>query len=124
MQGWPQSGPPLLWTASDLGHGYSSVAIAAGRIFTAGMIKKRTHVTALDMTGKMLWQKVNGQSWEATQSQSWAVSYAGSRATPTIDGDTVYHLSELGRLTAFDLDTGEERWHVDVVQTFQAPRPK
>lgn len=124
LQSWPENGPPLLWTASGIGHGYSSVAIAAGRIFTAGMIDKQTHVTALDMTGTILWQKVNGYSWEATERQSWAVSYSGSRGTPTVDGDTVYHLSELGRLTAFDLHTGEERWPVDVVQTFRAERPK
>ena len=124
LQTWPESGPLLLWTASDIGHGYSSVAIAQDRIFTAGMLDRQTHVTALDMTGKILWQKVNGQSWEATERQSWAVSYSGSRGTPTIDGGTVYHLSELGRLTAFDLHTGAERWHVDVVQTFRAERPK
>ena len=124
LQSWPEDGPQLLWTASDIGHGYSSVAIAADRVFTTGMIEKQTHVTALDMTGKILWQKVNGISWEATERQPWAVPYSGSRGTPTIEGDTVYHLSELGRLTSFDLQTGEERWHVDVLQTFRAGRPK
>jgi len=124
LQSWPEDGPPLLWTASGIGHGYSSVAIAANRIFMAGMIDKQTYVTSLDMTGKILWQRVNGRSWEATEKQPWAVPYSGSRSTPTVDGDSVYHLSELGRLTAFDLKTGEERWHVDVVQTFQAERPK
>jgi len=124
LQSWPKDGPQLLWTASGIGHGYSSVAVAAGRIFTTGMIDKQTHVTALDMTGKILWQKVNGKSWEATARQPWAVPYSGSRGTPTVDGDTVYHLSELGRLTSFDLQTGQERWHVDVLQTFRAERPK
>lgn len=124
LQSWPEDGPPLLWTASGIGHGYSSVAIAADRIFTAGMIDKQTHVTALDMAGKILWQRVNGQSWEATERQPWAVPYSGSRGTPTVDGNTVYQLSELGRMTAFDLQTGEERWHVDILQTFRAERPK
>lgn len=124
LQTWPPDGPPLFWTASGIGHGYSSVAIAADKIFTAGMIDKLTYVTALDMTGRILWQKVNGQSWEATARQPWAVPYAGSRGTPTVDGDTVYHLSELGRLTAFAVETGQERWHADVLQTFQAERPK
>jgi len=124
LRGWPEEGPPLLWTASGLGHGYSTVAIAADRIFTAGMIDKQTYVTALDMTGKVLWQKVNGQSWEATARQPWAVPYSGSRGTPTVCDDTVYHLSELGRLTAFDLRTGDQSWHVDVLQTFGAERPK
>ncbi len=123
-ESWPQEGPGLLWIASGIGQGYSSVAIAAGRIFTAGMIDKQTYVTALDMTGRPLWQRLNGQSWQASKRQPWAVPYAGSRGTPTVDGQSVYHLSELGRLTAFDVRTGEQRWHVDVMQRFGAERPE
>jgi outer membrane protein assembly factor BamB len=124
LHAWPQTGPELLWTASGIGHGYSSVSIVAGRIFTAGMIGKQTYVTALDMNGKQLWQRLNGESWQASKRQTWAVAYAGSRGTPTVDGETVYHLSEMGRLTAFDIQTGQERWHVDVLKTFAAERPK
>ena len=105
LQVWPDEGPALLWTNSDIGHGYSTVAIVGYRIFTAGMIKKQTYVTALDMDGKKLWQSLNGQSWEASARQTWAVPYAGSRGTPTVDGQTVYHLSELGRLAALDIVT-------------------
>ncbi|MBL7185477.1 MAG: PQQ-binding-like beta-propeller repeat protein [Phycisphaerae bacterium] len=124
LQTWSQEGPKLLWTASGIGHGYSSVSIGATRIFTAGMIDKQTYVTALDLTGRQLWQRLNGQSWEASERQPWAVPYAGSRSTPTVDGETVYHLSEMGKLTAFDVQTGSERWHVDVLKTFDAERPK
>jgi outer membrane protein assembly factor BamB len=124
MQAWPQDGPKLLWTASGIGHGYSSASIAGGRIFTAGMIDRQTHVTAMDMTGKKLWQRLNGQSWQASERQPWAVSYAGSRGTPTVDGDAVYHLSEMGSLTAYDARTGGQRWRVDVLKTFDAERPK
>jgi len=124
MQAWPQDGPELLWTASGIGHGYSSVAIVGERIFTAGMIGKQTYVTALSLSGKQLWQRLNGKSWEASERQPWAVPYAGSRGTPTVDGDTVYHLSELGRLTAFDFHTGEQRWHKELLETFNAERPE
>jgi outer membrane protein assembly factor BamB len=124
LQVWPENGPELLWTAAGIGRGYSTVSISNGRIFTAGMIDKNTYVIALDMSGKKLWQKINGQSWEAASYQSWAVPYAGSRATPTVDGDTVYHLSDLGRLTAFDVRTGDEKWQVDVMKTFEAERPE
>jgi len=41
-----------------------------------------------------------------------------------MDGDTVYHLSELGRLTAFDAGTGQERWHIELLKTFRAERPE
>jgi outer membrane protein assembly factor BamB len=124
LQAWPQDGPELLWTASDIGHGYSTVSIADGRIFTAGMLDKQTYVTAMDMNGKQIWQKLNGRSWQASEQQTWAVPYAGSRGTPTVHGDTVYHLSELGRLTAFDVKTGQELWHVDIMKTFGAERPE
>jgi outer membrane protein assembly factor BamB len=124
LKEWPQNGPELLWTATGIGHGYSTVSIAGGRIYTAGMIDKQTYVTALDMDGKQIWQKLNGQSWQASEQQTWAVPYAGSRGTPTIEGDIVYHLSELGRLTAFDAGTGRELWHVDIMKTFGAERPE
>ena len=124
LQAWPDEGPKLLWTNSDIGHGYSTIAIAGGRIFTAGMIKKQTYVTALDMQGKKMWQSLNGQSWQASEQQSWAVPYAGSRGTPTVDGDTVYHFSELGRLAAFDIETGKERWNLELLKAFEAERPE
>ena len=124
LKSWPQEGLKLLWTASGIGHGYSSVAVSGGRIFTAGMTNKQTYVVALDLNGKELWRRPNGESWQASERQSWAVPYAGARGTPTVDGDTVYHLSDLGRLTAFDASSGEVRWHVDAMEVFKPPRPK
>lgn len=124
LKAWPEVGPKLLWTTPGIGHGYSSVAVAGGRIFTAGTIEKQTHVVALDLDGKILWKCVNGESWQATAEQDWAVPYDGARGTPTVDGDTVYHLSEMGRLAAFNAANGEERWQVDVLKTFEAERPK
>jgi len=124
LKTWPKDGPELVWTASGLGHGYSSVSVAGGRLFTAGMIEKETFVTALDRDGKVLWRRPNGESWQASKRQRWAVPYAGSRGTPTVAGDTVFHLSELGRLTAFDARSGQERWRRNLLEAFEAKRPK
>src|SRR5215207_7958949 len=33
---WPKDGPPLVWKASGLGGGFSSVAVVDGRIYTMG----------------------------------------------------------------------------------------
>jgi hypothetical protein len=49
---WPEGGPRLLWTASGLGKGYSSVTVGRGLIYTAGMIGKETYVLAFDLHGK------------------------------------------------------------------------
>ena len=124
LRTWPEEGPKQLWTASDLGHGYSSVAVAGNRIFTAGMIGKDTHVVCMDPDGKIIWQRQAGQSWQASERQRWAVPYSGSRATPTVDGDTAYFLSELGTLTAFAAENGDVRWSLDVAKTFEADKPK
>ena len=124
LRTWPKEGPSLLWTASGIGHGYSSVAVAGNRIFTAGMIGKDTHVVALALDGRVLWQRRAGKAWQASKRQRWAVPYSGSRATPTVDGDTVYFLSELGTLWAFDAENGHERWSLDVAKSFEAGKPK
>jgi outer membrane protein assembly factor BamB len=53
-----------------------------------------------------------------------AIRYTGARATPTCDGDRVYHLGERGRLAALRAETGKEIWHLDLFKTFEAKTPK
>ncbi|KKK49665.1 hypothetical protein LCGC14_3132770, partial [marine sediment metagenome] len=81
LKKWPEGGPKLLWTASGLGKGYSSVTIAGGLIYTAGMVEKQTYVIALDLDGKQKWRKPNGKSW--VSKRSYSAAYAGARSTPT-----------------------------------------
>ncbi len=63
LKAWPDEGPPLLWTAKGLGHGFSSVAIAGGMIVTAGNIEEDTVITTLNMKGEVLWRAKNGKAW-------------------------------------------------------------
>jgi len=88
------------------------------------MVGRDTHVVCLASDGKILWQARAGESWEASEHQRWAIPYSGSRATPTVDGDTVYFLSELGMLTAFDSADGGKRWSLDLAGASEADRPK
>jgi|GEM_PF-205704 len=113
---WPDGGPPLLWTARGLGHGFSSVSIAGGIICTAGNIGDNTVVTALDMSGKELWRAVNGLAWRG--------SYPGSRSTPTIDGPRVYHQNPLGNIVCVDADTGKVTWEKDVLTAVRSKSTK
>jgi outer membrane protein assembly factor BamB len=123
LEQWPENGPALLWTASGLGKGYSSVVVADQMIYTAGSLKDRTYVFALDYQGKIKWKKPNGKRWEAGNTP-WARDYDGSRGTPTISDGLVYHLSELGTLTAFKANNGEQVWSINLVEKFAGQVPR
>ena len=109
---WPEGGPPLLWSVSGLGHGFSSVAVARGRILTAGDRDDRTMITCMNLEGQILWQAENGPAWLGP--------VPGSRGTPTIDGAFVYHQNAHGDLACFELETGRKIWHLNVLKEFGA----
>jgi len=111
---WPEGGPPRLWTFTECGRGYACPSIAGGRLFTSGDFDKEEYVLALDLDGNLLWKSPNGKAWRGPE--------PGSRTTPTWSDGMVYHLGPHGRLAAFEADTGEEAWAVDLVEAFGARR--
>lgn len=122
LKKWPEAGPGLLWTVEGLGEGYSSVSVANGYLFTAGMMEEQTSVFAFNLNGDLIWRKSSGQSWDTNMNHARA--YTGSRSTPTHDDGIVYHLGELGRLTAFDFKTGDVVWSVELREQFDADIPE
>ena len=112
LKKWPENGPALLWTARGLGHGYSTVSIAAGMIYTAGSIEKDTVITALNMDGKTQWQVKNGPAWTGDR--------PGTRGTPTIDEDRLYHQSPIGNLVCLDAGTGKKIWALNTLEKFKS----
>jgi outer membrane protein assembly factor BamB len=122
LKSWSSGGPQLLWTISGVGEGYCSVAIGDGLLFTAGKIGDQTYVFAYDLNGKLRWKKPNGLAW--TVKVSWASSYNGPRSTPTYDNGVVYHLSEAGKLTAYNSKTGDVLWSRELTKDFKAEIPE
>ena len=110
LKAWPAGGPERIWTVEGIGMGFSSAAIADGLIYTAGNRGGETTITALDLNGQLQWQKPNGSSW--------ADSYEGTRGTPTIDGNRLYHESPLGRVICMDAKTGQEIWSRNILDDF------
>jgi outer membrane protein assembly factor BamB len=113
---WPSGGPRPVWAAEGIGEGFAGVTIAEGRIFTAGNIDGRTVVTALDLTGRTLWQADNGEAWTD--------SPPGNRGTPTVDGDRVFHESPLGNVVCLDAATGKQIWTANILQEYAAENIK
>jgi outer membrane protein assembly factor BamB len=115
LKQWPENGPKLLWNSKEVngkkgvGRGYSSVAVAAGRIFTIGDRNGECCVIALE---------------EATGRELWATRIAaakgdGPRCTPTVDGDRVYALSRHGDLACLNVQDGAVRWKKNYKADFQ-----
>ena len=99
LKKWPQEGPKLVWTAKGIGHGFAGVTVANGLIYTDGNIDDKTVITALDLEGNILWQVENGGAWTGSR--------AGTRGTPTIDGDRLYHESPLGEVVCLSAKTDD-----------------
>ena len=110
LQSWPREGPRLVWTARGIGHGFSTVSIAGGRIYTAGNIDERTVITAMDMDGRIQWQTANGKAWKEP--------YGGTRGTPTVDGDRLYHESPLGDVVCLRAADGKKIWGLNILEKF------
>ncbi|MCP4614739.1 MAG: PQQ-like beta-propeller repeat protein [Planctomycetes bacterium] len=116
LKKWPVNGPALIWTTRELGHGFSSVSIANGIIYTASSIGKHTVVIALDLDGKILWQVKNGKSWTG--------SHPGSRSTPTIDGNRLYHQNPHGDIICLDAKTGDVIWQFNIIEKVNSKIPR
>ncbi|MBN2583159.1 MAG: PQQ-like beta-propeller repeat protein [Planctomycetes bacterium] len=113
MQSWPEGGPKELWSSDDVGHGWASVAVVGGKVYTTGVFGDELRVTALDASGKTLWQKPIDKA-------TGGGGFKGARPTPTVDGDRLYVLSDAGRLVCLERDGGKEVWGVDVLKEYGA----
>jgi outer membrane protein assembly factor BamB len=113
LRQWPKSGPALVWSASQLGLGYGSVAIRGDRVFVQGMKNRRSIVTSLDRaTGKFVWSAVLGPSRDNDRG-------SGPRSTPTVDGDRVFVLTENGDLASLQAADGKIVWRRNIIDEFR-----
>ena len=110
LKEWSEGGPPLLWRAGGLGHGYATVAVAGGLIYTTGNSDDATVITALTPDGKVAWRVPNGPAYTR--------SHPGTRSTPTVDGSRLYHQNADGDLVCLDCAAGRRHWHVNILKTF------
>jgi outer membrane protein assembly factor BamB len=109
--------PKVLWEA-EIGLGFSSFAVADGRVLTTGHADEKDTVFCLDAkTGKEIWK----HSYPADLGDKYFEG--GTSATPTIDGPKVYHLSRWGDLFCFDAATGKVVWNKNVQKETEANVP-
>lgn len=119
LKRWEASGPKLLWEAKGAGRGYSSAAIADGRVYTLGdgnstAKDKDEYLTCYDdKNGRQIWMAKAGPAWTSGQS-----SWQSSRSTPTVDGDLVYVITPAGKLICCKTADGAIAWSKDLKSDF------
>jgi len=95
----------IVWEAK-VGAGYSAVAVAGGKVYTAGNFNKDTdRVSCLDeATGKEVWRH------EFPEPLAPKFYSGGCSATPVVDDGKVYFASKSGKVFCLNADTGKEIW--------------
>jgi outer membrane protein assembly factor BamB len=108
---WPRSGPPIAWRA-QVGTGFSSVVVVAGRAYTLGHRDGADRVVCLNAgSGEVLWE--HGYPAELDPN----LFEGGPTATPAIDRGRLFTFSRQGLAISWDAATGREQWRTDVPRT-------
>jgi outer membrane protein assembly factor BamB len=107
---WPEAFEPV-WRV-EVGEGYSSPVVAAGRAFVHGRRDPEEVVTAVDLaTGEVIWKKSYPAQFGKNE---YAVEMAkGPHATPLVVGDRLFTVGVTGIVTAWDAATGGRVWRRD-----------
>lgn len=123
LQTWPADGPSVIWSFANAGTGYSSMSIDNGQLFTMGTIDDECVVLCLDANnGELKWkQAISRAAKEDEYLQKWG---GGPRSTPTVDGASIYAISDIGTLAKLDRKTGKVQWSVDFLSLPEAQIPK
>ena len=113
---WPKDGPKLVWQRTDIGAGYSTPAVVGNRIYVlSNEGAEDEFVQALDAKdGSRIWRTKLGKAGNPEQKPN----YAGSRSTPTVEGDVLFALGSDGDLACVDTAKGTVRWQKNLRTEF------
>jgi outer membrane protein assembly factor BamB len=117
LKQWPASGPPQVWSISNLGEGFGSLAIKGDRIYVQGTSGSASTVFCLNRAdGRTVWSAALGPKLNEGRGN-------GPRSTPTLDEDRVYVLTENGDLACLRARDGSPVWRKNILREFGGDNP-
>jgi outer membrane protein assembly factor BamB len=111
LRSWPKEGPKVLWT-TQVGPGFGGPAISAGQVYL---------LDRDDRVGDKLrvFDLASGKEvWTFAYDAPGAYDFAGSRSTPTVDGEFVYVAGPMGDLHAISTKTRKPVWRKNIWKDF------
>ena len=118
LKSWPAQGPAVVWSISNLGEGYGSVAIKGDQIYVQGVKDNQSSVFCLNRTdGKTVWVTALGPRLGQDRGP-------GPRGTPTVETDRLYALAESGDLGCLKISDGSVVWRRNILKDFGGRNPK
>jgi outer membrane protein assembly factor BamB len=111
LRTWPKEGPQVLWSV-PVGAGFGGPAVSGGNVYLLDRdesVGDRLRVFDL-ASGKEL--------WTFAYNAPGRFMFAGSRTTPTVDGDRVYTVGPLGDLHVISTKTRKPIWTKNIWKDF------
>ena len=111
LRSWPKESTKVLWTV-PLAAGFGGPAVSGGNVYLLDRdesVGDKLRVLEL-ASGKELWSYAYNAPGK--------FMFAGSRTTPTVDGDHVYTVGPLGDLHAINTKTRKPAWQKNIWRDF------
>jgi outer membrane protein assembly factor BamB len=109
---WPDEGPQLLWLYEGLGDGYSSAAVANGRVYVTGLTGENLVLHVLDIEGQTIAKKEIGKEESAR--------YPGPRSSVTVLDGKLYLFTAYGEVFCLDEVTLDVVWTKNVIEEYDS----
>ena len=110
LKEWSAGSPQLLWKYEGLGEGFTSAAIAGGKVYVTGVTDDKLTLYVFDLKGQLLAKKEVGKEWTK--------NHAGTRCSVNINDGKLYIGNSLGQLFCLDETTLHEIWKKDGIAEF------
>jgi outer membrane protein assembly factor BamB len=121
-ESWPAGGPRRLWSR-ELGEGHSSILVDADRLYTMYSKSNQEFVVSLDRaTGRTVWEKGYAAPTTGLNLKVETLNVSGPHSTPVLAGNLLITVGVLGKLQAFEKQTGNVLWSHDLWREFGGTR--